>query len=111
MNENVLIGELDSVVELIRFTTTQSVISGQTEKTPVSLGVIHTKREVNTGSEDEEGKIRFLDVRTYTMRFVPEVYEDRANVIIRDDEGDFDIYSIELLGRRRWMILKCSKRE
>ena len=50
-------------------------------------------------------------IRDYTIRYVTEVMQDGEEMFIRDVDGDYNIYSIEQIGRKEYLTLKALKRE
>ena len=63
------------------------------------------------GSESEDGKIIYLSVRKYVIRYVEEILIDGEKMLIKDIDGTYNINSIEQSGNKQYLILKCSKRE
>lgn len=110
MSNNHYIGELDARIELIQFSYTQTT-TGAPIKTESSLGSVWCKIIDVSGSEDEEGKIRALNVRKYVIRYQSTVYTNASNIYIKDADGTYNINHAEEVGRKHFLVLKAQKRE
>ncbi len=110
MKEFVNIGELNQRIELISFTETKS-----TTNTPIKTENEPVKRWAKvidvTGSEDEDGKIRALSVRSYIITYSLSVLQNGTKMLIRDVDGDYNIHHAGMKGNKRYLVLKCSKNE
>ncbi len=111
MSKRPYIGELDTLVTVYHIDPGVKTSTGETEKTPVKIGSIQAKRQDNGGNETENDKIFYLQNRFYTIRYVPEIWLKGQEMFVRDTDGDYQIYSIELIGRNEFLKLKTSKIE
>jgi head-tail adaptor len=104
-------GQLKTQVELFEYTTTKDT-TGEAVKTAVSKGKKFVQRKDTPGGEDEEGKLVSLSVAKYIMRYNADVLSNGTKYFIRDQDGDYEINSVILIGphRNRFIELKCSKR-
>ncbi|WP_417832781.1 hypothetical protein [Terasakiella sp.] len=112
MAENtVFAGEMNTLVELYKETTTKNA-SSETVKTPVSLGQKFVKRIDLGGSEELDGRLISLSVAKYIMRYDKDILTNGTKYYITDQDGDFQINSVNLFGtqRNKFIELKCSKR-
>jgi len=110
-NDRVYIGKLDTIIELIQFGSGRDATGGVIEQKTI-LGKLHANRVPGTvGSEENDGKIRWLNVRSYIIRHIDQVLTNGTNMAIRDADGDFDIHHVAPVGKKHWLLLKCSKRE
>lgn len=112
MAENtVYAGELNTLVELFKTTTTKNA-SSEMVKTPVSLGQKFVKRIDIGGSEELDGRLISLNVAKYHMRYDRDILTNGTKYYIKDQDGDYEINSVNLWGsqRNKFIELKCSKR-
>lgn len=107
----VFAGELNTLVELFKNTITKNA-SSETVKAAVSLGQKFVKRIDIGGSEDLEGRLISLSVAKYIMRYDKDILKNGTKYYITDQDGDFQINSVNLFGtqRNKFIELKCSKR-
>lgn len=111
MNTKTYIGQLDTRIELIE-TTLITGTSGEQVSTDTTFNTVWSKMEDVSGTEDEDGKILALNVRKYTVRYDPALVAKKITDMFIDDAGDkYNVHSTEYLGRKEYIILKCSKRE
>ncbi|MFD0762985.1 head-tail adaptor protein [Lutibacter aestuarii] len=64
-----------------------------------------------SGSEDADGKIIALNVRKYVIRYIKEVVISGVEMLVVDEDGTYNITSVQQLGRKNFLLLKCRKRE
>ena len=64
-----------------------------------------------SGSESEDGKIIALNVRKYTIRYIKEVVLNGVEMLIVAEDGTYNITSVQQIGRKNYLLLKCRKRE
>ncbi len=111
MSKRPYIGELDHRVVIFHIDPNVKTSTGETVKELVEIGAISAKREDNGGNETEDEKVFYLQNRVYTIRYVPSVHIRGEEMFIRDTDGDYQIYSIEVIGRNEFLKLKTTKRE
>lgn len=104
-------GNLNTRVELYKWTTVKEA-TGEGKKTLTTLGKRWVERRDVSGSEDEEGKMVALSVTRYIMRYESDLLNNGHEYVIKDQDGDFEINSVTLVGvqRNKFIELKCSKR-
>jgi SPP1 family predicted phage head-tail adaptor len=110
-HNNVYIGQLDRRIQLIQTTL---VIGSSGEATPLetTFNTVWAKVEDVSGTEDEQGKIIALNVRKYVIRYDPDLVALKlTDMFIVDDDGKYNIHAVEFIGRKQYIMLKCSKRE
>ena len=111
MSDKVYIGQLNQRVEIWHIDPTNKSLTGETTKTPVLIGPIQSLRKDGGANETQEDKIFYLQNRTYTIRFVEIVFKKGEEMFVRDEDGDYQIYGIELIGKKEFLKLKTNKRE
>lgn len=111
-NDKVYVGQLDRRVAIHRYTTVKDDI-GESNKQQQLLVETWSKVQHVSGTEQTEGKVISLNVRDYIIRFVQAVYDDGEMLGIVDalDQGVFDIYAVEMIGRKEYLRLKARRRE
>lgn len=110
--DRVYIGSLDSRIDLITVGTTQSETGAVTGPETIFItGLAAQLVAGNSGNEEEEGKITWQDNRKYKIRYLEQVLLTGTQMIIRDNALDYDITHVAPVGRKRWLILSCTKRE
>lgn len=84
--------------------------TGERAKSEVSLGKRWVKRIEVSGNEEEDGKLIPLSVLRYKMRFEKDVLINGEQYFFRDEDGDYRVNSVSIIGRNRELELKCSSR-
>ena len=76
------------------------------------LNTYWAKVEDVSGNEDVDGKIIALNVRRYTIRYNAVIAAKQITDLIINDAGDeYNIHSTANIGRKEYIVLKCSKTE
>ncbi|MFD1292636.1 head-tail adaptor protein [Lutibacter holmesii] len=111
MNKKPQIGTLNQPVILNKITTVVSE-TGQKSKSEVQfINPLWAYLDDVSGNESVDGKVIALNVRKYTVRYNEEILTEGDKMVIVDADGSYNIHSIEQLGRKTYLVLKCSKRE
>ena len=110
MKRAVYIGQLDRLVNVNQIQTTITT-TGEKIKSEVVYAQTWAKLDDVSGNENEDGKIVALNVRKYTLRFDDEIVQNGTQMSITDDDGVYNIHSVEQIERKNYLVLKCSKRE
>jgi len=109
--DRIYIGQLDqriSITESVRTTST----TGEKTVVDTEVATAWAKIEDVSGTEDVEGKVLALNVRKYIIRYNPTVAAKQINALTINDAGNlYNIYSTAIIGRKEFMVLKCSKKE
>ena len=111
MKNKIKIGQLNRAVILKKITTVTSTTGFETETEVDFINPLWAQLDDVTGNETEEGKIIALNVRKYTIRYNAEVVISGTKMVITDVDGTYNINSIEQVGFKNYLTLKCSKRE
>ena len=82
----------------------------------VSQGKRWAYRKDTKTTQDEQGQLVGLSMVEYVIRYNAEIMQNGLVYIIRDFDGDFDVVGPPQLvgegrGRKRYIILKCEKRD
>ena len=105
------IGQLNHPVILNKITTVVSA-TGQKTKTEVQfVNPLWALLDDVSGNESVDGKVIALNVRKYTIRYNEEIVKEGEKMVVVDMDGSYNIHSIEQIGRKNYLVLKCSKRE
>jgi len=104
------IGQMDRRVELIKYDKTITD-TGERTKIEVSLGFVWSKLQDVSGTEEIEGKVISLSVRRYIIRWRNDVVQSGVTFYIKDEDGEYNVHSVEHQGRKEYLVLKSSKRE
>lgn len=112
MSNTVKIGQLKSRITLQKFQPATDT-TGEKIETEVPYKTIFSYVQDVTGSESEEGKILALSVRKYIIRYDVEVLKNGVKMLVFDEteETVYNINSVEQIGFKNYLALKCSKRE
>ena len=110
MAGEIKIGNLNRLIVLKKITTVVSS-TGEETKTEVLYKTVYAQLNDLSGSENEDGKVMYLNVRKYIVRYNLEILTAGETMLITDIDGTYNIHSIEQIGRRDYLALKCSKRE
>lgn len=104
------IGQLDRRISIIEDVRTQTT-TGEKNTTANAFVSCWAKVDDVSGSEVEDGKVRALNVRRYTIRYNPALVEKQiTDLRINDNNTLYNIYSVAFLGRQEYIELKCEKR-
>lgn len=109
--DQIYIGQLDTRIEIFLSSNAVASSTGETQKNDVSVGECQARVEDNGGEEEEDGKIYYSASKTFVTRYIQEVQEDGERMFVRLNGKDYDIYSVEVVGRNRFLKLKATKRE
>lgn len=111
MSKRPYIGELDHRITIFHIDPDAKTSTGETIKEEIEIGEISAKREDNGGNETEDEKIFYLQNRVYTIRYVQCIHLNGEEMFVRDNDGDYQIYSVEVIGRNEFLKIKTTKRE
>lgn len=111
MAKGVQIGQLNRPVVLKKITTVTSTTGAEKETEVEFINPLWAGLDDVSGNESEDGKIMYLNVRKYTVRYNEEILLEGEKMVITDFDGTYNINSINQVGRKDYLILKCSKRE
>lgn len=110
MATEIKIGNLNRAIVLKKITTVVSSTGEETKSEILYKGVWAQLADIS-GSENEDGKVMYLSVRKYIVRYDLEILKEGETMLITDIDGTYNIHSIEQIGRKDYLALKCSKRE
>ena len=112
MSNTIKIGQLRSRITLKQFQKTTDTTGEFLEEETPYKEVFAYLQDV-TGGESEEGKILALSVRKYTIRYDLEVLKNGVKMLLFDEteETTYNINSVEQVGFKKYLTLKCSKKE
>lgn len=111
MSNEIKIGQLRHPVILKKIQTTVST-TGEKIKSEIDfINPLWASLSDVSGGENEDGKIMYLSVRKYIVRYNLELLKEGEKMLIVDVDGTYNINSIEQIGFKNYLVLKCSKRE
>lgn len=110
MNDKIKIGSLNRSVMLKQISITESD-TGEDVPLEVNFKQVWASLDDLSGSEDADGKIIALNVRKYVIRYIKEVVISGVEMLVVDEDGTYNITSVQQLGRKKFLLLKCRKRE
>ena len=104
-------GQLDRKVQLYKYTTTKND-AGDTIQAETFVANLYAKRDDSPGSEDDDdGRVIGLGNAAFTIRMRKDILTDLQSYYIKDLDGLFQIYSVEITGQQhRFLTLKASRR-
>lgn len=111
MNSKIQIGQLNHPVILNKITTVVNEVGEKTKTDVQFINPLWSFLDDVSGNESVDGKVIALNVRKYTIRYNEEVLKEGEKMAIIDVDGSYNIHSIEQIGRKNYLVLKCSKRE
>ncbi|HET8885232.1 MAG TPA: head-tail adaptor protein [Salinimicrobium sp.] len=104
------VGKLNRRVELFKKVEAKQP-TGERTHTVESLGKAWVERiEVSGNEDDNDGQILSLSVCRFIIRFTRDLLITGPQYFIRDEDGDYEIHSTQIIGRNRFLELKCSRR-
>jgi hypothetical protein len=106
------IGQLDTRIKIIERVRSTSASGAKTfVATEFGSGFWAKVKDVS-GTESEDQKIIALNVRKYIIRYNPDlILKKITDLYIEDGDSEYNIYAFSLLGRKKFIELKCSKSE
>ena len=105
------VGLLDTIITIVSFVVTESPETGGDVTTPSDLGTLHAQRINVSGQEEEDGKIVWLNVRKYIVGYSSVIAASGVEMAVRDEDGGlYDIHNVDIIGKKDFLLLKCSKR-
>lgn len=110
-NNIVHAGQLDRKVGLYKYTNVKNN-AGDTVNTETFVANLYAYRDDSQGSEDDEdGRVIGLGNAAFTIRMRRDILTDMQSYMLKDIDGMFQIYSVELTGQRKsFLTLKASRR-
>ena len=111
MKTSVKIGQLNRAVILKKITTVTSTTGSEKETEVDFINPLWAALDDVSGNESEDGKVMYLNVRKYIIRYNEEVLTEGEKMLITDIDGTYNINSIGQIGFKSYLTLKCSKRE
>lgn len=110
MSKEITIGQLDRKINIYENTKVKSS-SGEYIDTEILYKNCWAQSVDKTSNEEEEGKIWLYASRNYRIRYDANIVQRGELMLVRDDDGDYNVTGIELIGRKNYIILKTIKRE
>lgn len=112
MANQVYIGQLNRKVAIQQYEV-ETDSTGEKIETLVDYKNVWAELKDVSGSEYEEGKIVALNVRKYTIRYNQTILQKGVEMFVydKDEVSLYNINSVEVIGFKNYLTLKCSKRE
>lgn len=98
------IGSLDRKVQIIQFVTTKNEVNEKITTQEVILEPM-AKMEDVSGTEDVEGKVRYIVTRKYSIRWNSQVATLKNKLAVKDGEKLFDVINVVEIGRKSHLML------
>ena len=110
MKKQLKIGQLNHLITILQHVTVVGTAGGNT---PTEVEYKKTWALVDdiSGSEAIDGKIIATNVRKYTIGYDQTVFTDGDKMAVSDTDGVYDIQGIAQLEYKKYLVLKCIKRE
>lgn len=104
MEKAPFIGQMDRVVTIVKFINTRNS-TGEKEVTQEVISNPFAHMEDVSGTEDVEGKVRYLVNKKFTIRYNP-IVNDLKNQLGLLDEGKlYDVINVIEIGRKSHLRL------
>lgn len=110
MSDGVYIGQLDHRAAIYEYQNTKTS-TGEDAQVEVPYKNAWCKIDDAGAKEVEDGKISLYAVRKYTIRYDENIMQRGEEMFIKETDGDYRVTSIQLIGRKNYMVLKTLKRE
>lgn len=104
------ISQLDRKVQIIQFVTTKNEVNEKITTQEV-IAQPMAKMEDVSGTEDVEGKVRYMVNRKYTIRWNSDVATLKNKLAVKDGEKLFDVINVVELGRKSHLMLMVKNYE
>lgn len=109
-NENPFIGQMDRVIQIVKFDKTRNP-TGEKETTNEVVCNPYAKMEDVSGGEDVEGKVRYLVTRKYTIRYNAQVDLLKNKLALIDEGVTYDVVNVIPIGRKKHLTLIVKNHE
>lgn len=103
-SENPFIGQMDRVVQIVKFEKTRNPTGEQITTNEVVCNP-YAKMEDMSGGEDVEGKVRYLVNRKYTIRYNAQVSLLKNKLALIDEGVTYDVVNVIPIGRKKHLTL------
>ena len=110
MSNAIYIGQLNHRIQINTVALVASE-TGEEKRTEVPFINLWAKIDDVSGSETEDGKIIALNVRKYIVKYRKDIYLNAVKLVVVDEDGTYNVNSVNQVGFKDYLILKCSKRE
>lgn len=104
------IGSLDRKVQIIQFVPTKNDVNEKITTQEV-IAQPMAKMEDVSGTEDIEGKIRYIVNRKYTIRWNSDVATLKNQLAVKDGEKLFEVIHVIEIGRKSHLMLMVKNYE
>lgn len=111
MNKPINIGQLKHRITINQVTEIKSPTTGEKVPTEVLYKSVWSKIDDVSGSESLEGKVISLNVRKYIVAYRKEIVINGETMLVVDVDGTYNVNSVQQVGFKQYLILKCSKKE
>jgi head-tail adaptor len=110
MDKKPYIGQLDRRIDIKEKVDTVGSHGEQTNEL-VSVISVSAKMEDLNGKEDEDGKIRYLNSRIYTVRYYPEIFQKSNRLVVLENDIKYDVSHVQEVGRKHFLKIYCRNYE
>ena len=111
MNNKTNIGQLNHRITINQVKVNKSETTGEKTNVEELYKQVWSKIDDVSGGEEIEGKVRSLNVRKYTVAYRKEILLNGETMLVVDVDGTYNVHSVQQIGFKEYLVLKCSKRE
>lgn len=104
MEKTPFIGQLDRKIKIVELVKTRNT-TGEMEFAQLVLSEPYAQMNDVSGSEDVEGKIRHIINRFYVIRYSETIRKRAFELVLIDNEQQFNIYHAVEIGRKKFLKL------
>lgn len=106
----ILPGKLNVRVSIKKEIKTRSS-TGEPLTDTVTITKCWAKRKDMSGDESIDGKIIEMNVRTYVVRYLKDFITNGTLYYVVDEDGEYNITQVNHVAHKKYLELKCFKRE
>lgn len=110
MEKTPYVGQLDRKVKIVALVPTRNS-TNEEETTDQMVANPWAKMEDVSGSEELDGKVRYLFSRKYIIRFSKVIKESSVDLVLIDGTDRFNIYHTKEIGRKKYIEILVESNE
>ncbi|QLE02886.1 head-tail adaptor protein [Galbibacter sp. BG1] len=111
MAEQMYIGKMDRRIAIVKRIKSKST-SGADSYTETTLATVWAEKKELKSEEAVDDKVVTINAHQFVIRFHPEIASEKVQHLYLVDENDeYDIYGVEMVGRKQFIKINCERRE
>lgn len=104
-------GNMDVRVTVFKKNKTKTE-TGSVDHINVDVATVWAERKTESSTKVLDEKVVALNMVSYRMHFHPAIKAEKIQDLFVSDNGlELEVYGVDFVGRKKYMILKCQDRE